>query len=91
MRAELLRAEAGHFAKKRSGRDSDAGSIAADSVKALPSSDTDVEMDAHAEEDPDAKRRRLILEEARDIDADSVGSDSESSEEEYALCWSGST
>jgi len=37
------------------------------------------------EEDPEVKRRRLILEEARDIDADSDGSESESSEEEYVM------
>lgn len=37
--------------------------------------------DGEAEEDPEAKRRR-ILEETRDIDADSDGSEDDSSEEE---------
>lgn len=34
------------------------------------------------EEDQEAKRRRLILEEAREVDADSGGESSESSDEE---------
>lgn len=43
-----------------------------------PSDGTDGEIE---EEDPEAKRRR-VLEETRDIDADSDGEEEESSEEE---------
>ncbi|KAK2762581.1 complexed with cef1p [Arachnomyces sp. PD_36] len=78
LRAELLKAEAAHFAKTKG-------------VKEEPSSPTDTpkrrlegapDEDGGEVEDPEAKRRR-ILEETRDIDADSDGgSDDSSSEEE---------
>lgn len=42
------------------------------------------EQDDNADEDPEAKRRR-ILEETRDIDADSDGGDSDSSEEDRCV------
>ncbi|KAI8634606.1 Pre-mRNA-splicing factor Cwf15/Cwc15 [Xylariaceae sp. FL1651] len=80
LRAELLAAEAAHFAKKNGG--------------ALPSVD-ETETPATANnakrpleltsqaggEDPDAKRRR-ILEESRDIDADSEDNSEDGSDED---------
>ena len=74
LRAELLAAEAAHFAKTGKGQPSE--SIAAPPAKRELDAAQDDEDD-----DPEAKRRR-ILEETRDVDADSVGSESESSEEE---------
>lgn len=89
LRAELLQAEAAHFAKKRG--------VAVDEpvvenappkrqLEAAPPSGDDGGGNAgEIEEDPEAKRRR-VLEETRDIDADSDGSEDDSSEEErYAL------
>ncbi|KAL3480728.1 Pre-mRNA-splicing factor cwc15 [Aspergillus californicus] len=79
LRAELLQAEASHFAKK-------SGAPAPQTLEHTtpkrqleggPSNGSDGEI----EEDPEAKRRR-ILEESRDIDADSDGSEEDSSEEE---------
>ncbi|KAI2642869.1 Pre-mRNA-splicing factor Cwf15/Cwc15 [Xylaria nigripes] len=67
LRAELLAAEAAHFAKKNGGAlpDTNEAEISATSNNAKrPLELTD------GEEDPEAKRRR-ILEETRDIDADS--------------------
>lgn len=76
LRAELLAAEAAHYAKTE-------GRASSSAAQALPSSaKRELEPPPHDEdEDPEAKRRR-ILEETRDIDADSVGSDSESSDED---------
>ncbi|EXJ76348.1 uncharacterized protein A1O5_00856 [Cladophialophora psammophila CBS 110553] len=79
LRAELLAAEAAHFAKTKG-------------TSAEPTSSTpkplkrELEDSSHAgdggeNEDPETKRRR-ILEETREIDADSDGSDTESSDEE---------
>ncbi|TID14732.1 pre-mrna-splicing factor cwc15 [Venturia nashicola] len=76
LRAELLRAEAAHFAKKNGNED--ASSAAPKRTIEDATADTD-DVD---NEDPEAKRRRLILEEARDLDADSDGSSDESSDEE---------
>lgn len=85
LRAELLKAEAAHFAKKN-------GTSVDDTAAAEPTAhkrqlestpanaDTDA-ADGEAVEDPEAKRRR-ILEESRDIDADSDGSEEDSSDEE---------
>ncbi|KAL6249243.1 complexed with cef1p [Rhinocladiella similis] len=80
LRAELLAAEAAHFAKKGKGTEpsSDAPNPLKRELEAAPD---DGEKDGEGEEDPEAKRRR-ILEETRDIDADSDGGDSESSSEE---------
>lgn len=80
LRAELLQAEAAHFAKKN-------GIKQEESVAAKPPPPKRLLEgglgggEPKEEEDPEAKRRR-ILEETRDIDADSVGSLSESSEED---------
>lgn len=80
LRAELLAAEAAHFAKLKGVTDE----VPAEPVPKLKrdlEEDTEANLDA---EDIEAKRRR-ILEETRDIDADSIGSDSDSSEEERYL------
>ena len=76
LRAELVAAEAAHYAKTE-------GKTSSSAAQTLPSS-TKRELEPppqDEDEDPEAKRRR-ILEETRDIDADSVGSDSESSDED---------
>lgn len=89
LRAELLQAEAAHFAKKR-GVPVDEPVVENAPPKrqleaALPDSDDGGGNAGEIEEDPEAKRRR-VLEETRDIDADSEGSEDDSSEEErYAL------
>ncbi|KAI9369602.1 Pre-mRNA-splicing factor cwc15 [Aspergillus egyptiacus] len=79
LRAELLQAEAAHFARKR-GIPVDEPTGQDKTPKQLedgPSNGNAGEI----EEDPEAKRRR-ILEETRDIDADSDGSEEESSDED---------
>ncbi|KAE8145646.1 Pre-mRNA-splicing factor Cwf15/Cwc15 [Aspergillus avenaceus] len=80
LRAELLQAEAAHFAKKR-GVPVDEPTIESAAPKRQieegPGGDTGEPED----EDPEAKRRR-ILEESRDIDADSDGSEEDSSDED---------
>ncbi|QKX59139.1 uncharacterized protein TRUGW13939_06271 [Talaromyces rugulosus] len=79
MRAELLAAEAAHFAKTKGGvQDESPVEPTASNRKRELEDNVQENLD---EEDMEAKRRR-VLEETRDIDADSVGSDSESSEEE---------
>lgn len=80
LRAELLQAEAAHFAKRK-------GGLTAAIEDAQPSTNTPKRQleDGSAEddgEDPEAKRRR-ILEETRDIDADSDGTgESDSSDDD---------
>ncbi|KAJ5591500.1 uncharacterized protein N7459_001869 [Penicillium hispanicum] len=85
LRAELLQAEAAHFAKKNGvPLNETAATETAIPKRQLESGIPDGENGeaGEAAEDPEAKRRR-ILEETRDIDADSDGSeDDESSEEE---------
>lgn len=80
LRAELLQAEAAHFAKKN-GVPVDEPKVETATPKrqlegGSPGGDAGTE-----EEDPEAKRRR-ILEETRDIDADSDESEEDSSEDE---------
>lgn len=76
LRAELLQAEAAHFARKN-GVPADQPIIESTAPKRqLEGAPPDAE-----EEDPEAKRRR-VLEETREIDADSEGSEDDSSEEE---------
>ncbi|CAG8105697.1 unnamed protein product [Penicillium nalgiovense] len=82
LRAELLQAEASHFAKKN-GVPVEQPAIGESSVpkrqlEAAPEGGIDGDI---KEEDPEAKRRR-ILEETRDIDADSDGSEEDSSDED---------
>jgi protein CWC15 len=78
LRAELLQAEAAHFAKVKGGPAP---------VADTPDAGTNVSKrqlengDAEDEEDLDAKRRR-ILEETRDIDADSENDEEDSSEDD---------
>ncbi|KAL2834101.1 Pre-mRNA-splicing factor Cwf15/Cwc15 [Aspergillus pseudoustus] len=79
LRAELLQAEAAHFARKRGIPIDETPTDSATPKRQLDGpSNGDAEID---EEDSEAKRRR-ILEETRDIDADSDGSEEDSSEEE---------
>jgi protein CWC15 len=75
LRAELLAAEAAHFAKTK-------GIISEPATDAQTPAKRQIESaeDEDEDEDPDTKRRR-ILEETRDIDADSAGEDSDSSED----------
>ncbi|KAI9726402.1 MAG: complexed with cef1p [Cirrosporium novae-zelandiae] len=77
LRAELLEAEAAHYAKVHGGPPISNGEEAPKAIEApkRPAENED------GDEDPEAKRRR-ILEETRDIDADSDGDDSDSSEED---------
>jgi hypothetical protein len=82
LRAELLKAEAAHFAKKngtpiKAEEDEEFKSIPA--KRSIESATNEVDED----EDPETKRRRLILEEAQELDADSAGSSEEDSDEEY--------
>ncbi|RHZ72102.1 complexed with cef1p [Aspergillus turcosus] len=79
LRAELLQAEAAHFAKKN-GVPINEPIVESSAPKRLLEGAPDGAGEAEAE-DPEAKRRR-ILEETRDIDADSEGSEDDSSEEE---------
>ncbi|OQE20427.1 hypothetical protein PENSTE_c013G07602 [Penicillium steckii] len=83
LRAELLKAEAAHFAKKNGVPvDETTPAEASASKRQLESTPADADTeDGATEEDPEAKRRR-ILEESRDIDADSDGSEEDSSDEE---------
>lgn len=98
LRAELLKAEAAHFAKTKgkglpaAAPDAQAGGVdssspgqieARNNKRAIKDADgSDEEGEDGEEENLEAKRRR-VLEETRDIDADSDGgSDSDSSEDE---------
>lgn len=76
LRAELLAAEAAHFAKTREQHDESQGPTPA--KRNLESSPLEA---AGGNEDLEAKRIR-ILEETRDIDADSVGDESGTSDDE---------
>jgi protein CWC15 len=82
LRAELLQAEAAHFAKVRGGPVPAEPEPATNTTKRQLENGEDEE-----EEDPEAKRRR-ILEETRDIDADSddAGED-DSSEDDRFVRW----
>lgn len=82
LRAQLLEAEAAHYSKKGGSAPSTSKAQSID-IQAAPKRQLEAAagQDADQDENPDAKRRR-ILEETRDIDADSDGSESESSEEE---------
>jgi protein CWC15 len=81
LRAELLQAEAAHFAKVRG------GPVPAEPEPATNTTKRQLENGKDEEEDPEAKRRR-ILEETRDIDADSddAGED-DSSEDDRCVRW----
>jgi protein CWC15 len=77
LRAELLAAEAAHFAKTKGITEPTATSSSVAPKRLL---ETTTAEDGSEVEDADAKRRR-VLEETREIDADSDGADSESSED----------
>ncbi|KAI1944654.1 complexed with cef1p [Ophidiomyces ophidiicola] len=82
LRAELLKAEAAHFAKKAGLTDGEAPSASVETAtpkRQLENGPDD--SDGSDIEDIEAKRRK-VLEETRDIDADSDGDDSDSIEEE---------
>ncbi|KAK5148569.1 complexed with cef1p, partial [Oleoguttula sp. CCFEE 6159] len=88
LRAELLRAEARHFAKKNGvseAADEEVGSSAKRGLEASTAAAHEGEDEDRAEH-PEAKRRRLILEEAAEVDVDSDGardaSDSDSSDDD---------
>ncbi len=76
LRAELLAAEAAHYSKTEGRAPSSANQAVPPPAKRILEP-----LSQDGDEDPEAKRRR-ILEETRDIDADSIGSDSESSDED---------
>ncbi|MCJ1350001.1 complexed with cef1p [Peltigera leucophlebia] len=81
LRAQLLEAEAAHFAKKKgsfNGTEELEGKTVVPAKRQLEASHG---QDGEVGEDIEAKRRR-VLEETRDIDADSDGSSSTSSEED---------
>lgn len=78
LRAELLQAEAAHFAKIKGGP----APTPSEPETATNTSKRQLEMgDEDEEEDSEAKRRR-ILEETRDIDADSEDDDEDDSSED---------
>lgn len=80
LRAELLKAEAAHFAKvKGTSTGTEESAESTTSAKRQLGNGAGEGGDEH--EDPEAKRRR-ILEETRDIDADSDGARSDSSDED---------
>ncbi|OCL13467.1 Cwf15/Cwc15 cell cycle control family protein [Glonium stellatum] len=74
LRAELLKAEAAHFTKKN-GRPTLEDNESSEILSSAPKRqlETSVMDDTDENEESEAKRRRLILEEAKDIDADSEG------------------
>ncbi|KAI5298710.1 complexed with cef1p [Ascosphaera atra] len=85
LRAELLAAEAAHYARKaglKTDKDSDEKAPALEAgapkrqLEAPP-----VEGEAEEEEDPEAKRRK-VLEEFREVDAETDDEEEESSEDE---------
>ncbi|RDL38153.1 uncharacterized protein BP5553_05586 [Venustampulla echinocandica] len=77
LRAELLQAEAAHFAKTKGGP-----TLVADAPEPLTTTaKRQLEAGGGEDEDPEAKRRR-ILEETRDIDADSEDDDEDDSSED---------
>jgi len=78
LRAELLAAEAAHFAKK-DGKQPQTAPAVTGSKRAIEQSKDEEEPEQ--EDDEEAKRRR-ILEETRDIDKDDSDDDSDSSSED---------
>ena len=80
LRAQLLEAEAAHFANKTGGSTAQGSTPADSTTSAKRQLEAGAGQDDDIEEDIETKRRR-VLAETRDIDADSDGSDSDSSEE----------
>lgn len=81
LRAQLLQAEAAHFSKVRGSPSGTAGSELEKASSPTRRIEHNRVGDRDSVEEPDAKRRR-VLEETRQIDADSEDSGSDSSEEE---------
>lgn len=81
LRAELLAAEAAHFAKKNGGALPDVNEPETLAITNNSKRPLEITSQADGEEDPDAKRRR-ILEESRDIDADSEDDSENDSEDD---------
>ncbi|KAI4861865.1 Pre-mRNA-splicing factor Cwf15/Cwc15 [Hypoxylon rubiginosum] len=82
LRTELLAAEAAHFAKQNGGALPDATNSNETAPPTNSAAKRPLELGSkHGEEDPDAKRRR-ILEESRDIDADSEEEEDDDDSEE---------
>lgn len=85
LRAELLKAEAAHHAKKNGKPIPDDDDIVSTLTAPKRTLEDGPSEDADTDEDPEAKRRRQILEETREIDADSdgtSGSESDADSEE---------
>ncbi|KAL8960497.1 MAG: hypothetical protein Q9193_002804 [Seirophora villosa] len=80
LRAQLLEAEAAHFSKTNTASDKPA-SNAEPTTSSKRQLEAGPAQNGNGEEDIEAKRRR-VLEESRDVDADSVHSSSSSSEED---------
>ncbi|KAI4112423.1 MAG: hypothetical protein LQ345_006426 [Seirophora villosa] len=80
LRAQLLEAEAAHFSKTNTASDKPAAN-AEPTTSSKRQLEAGPAQDDTGEEDIEAKRRR-VLEESRDVDADSVHSSSSSSEED---------
>jgi protein CWC15 len=80
LRAQLLEAEAAHISA-HNGMEISAGKSMASSVAPKRPLQGDHSNIGHSTEDLDAKRRR-VLEETRAIDADTSGSESDSSDDE---------
>ena len=81
LRAQLLEAEAAHFSKTNGPSTSTQASAAINATGTKRRLEDGPGQDGEADEDIEAKRRR-VLEETRDIDADSDGSKSESSDDD---------
>lgn len=82
LRAELLQAEAAHFAKTKGGASQVTETTEVPTSN--PKRQLENGLDSDGEEDPEAKRRR-ILEETRDIDADSDDEKEDDSSEDDRL------
>lgn len=81
LRAELLKAEAAHYAKTKGiSTTAEVSSESTTPAKRQLQDGNGNDDDGEVEEDPEAKRRR-ILEETRDIDADSDGAASSSEDD----------
>lgn len=81
LRTQLLEAEAAHFSKTNGGPGVPQPSASADSASVKRPLEAGPGEAGEAEEDMETKRRR-VLEATREIDADSDGTESDSSDEE---------
>ena len=81
LRAQLLQAEAAHFSQDKDGSTSTNDASTEGATGSKRQLEAPEAAGSEENDDIDAKRRR-ILEETRDIDADSDGSEDDSSEED---------